>query len=1183
MKKTVILCWIVATSISMYSQETRLDNTLLWRISGKGLSKPSYLYGTMHLMDKRVFNIGDSVYKAIEKTEGFAAELDMTRVGIQVLNYAIADRQAKAAAEKVKVKDVVSPLTWERYKAHLAKKFYKDAEEITVDDLEKIESSLTNELYRKGDMPTFLDAYLFDLARKQGKWVGGLEELEEQIAHINDDDIEEKIQMALFDDDYYRSGIDKMIKIYSSQRLDSIDALMYREESGKKDYIMIKRNLKMTRMMDSLSAVRTTFFAVGAAHLPGDSGVVALLRQRGFTVEPVVSGKKISADKYVVNAKEAPWAMVNLPDSAYSIQMPGEPGSIETLEEMGLNMKVFFDISAMKMYMTIGMELPEERRKLGLEGLYNSLKSRYSSGNKPLKENAITVNGIEGREFITRSDDGEFRMQVFIPGMEYVIFNGVFAFKEKALRDAESGRFFQSLSYGGVKAKPATQPREWSVQRFPQHAFSIELPIKPREKKDVNTDEGKITYEYQWMDIKSQSVYGMNVYSTKEGLYDTGLDSNYFLSLKNNLLANFTESSILDSSFISIDNHPGFRLSMKGKTGGEQIEAKVLSVIRGNRQYYIYVLYSPSQSNRERAGRFMESFNLLPYNYTSWKVVASTDNSYSVISPFPMKKHTLLENDFHPRAERFIVFDSVGSTTTFIDKTIIPSWCWFSSDTAFLRQRSLLYKEWNDSVLNYTLSQEDGRTTVDLILAKKGNYLAERVKLILSGNELYELFGHYDHHDLDKIYSRFFNQFTIHNKPVTADRSTSRMGELTSYIKDADKDKATEVSQWWHYLSFDKSNIAALQGISLRLYPDFDSSYSSGLNNQVFETLATLDSTDTTIDYLKAHYKDIDPKNESVKPFVISYLSGIKKIESYGLIKDFFTNYSFDIDEIRHLPNRFYDSLRLTATLFPGILKHVDLDGFNQQILYITTSLVDSGLISKDLIRQEGKRLTDHVKKMLDKHKEDEEFIYRYYPFIPVLGMINTPESNNLLARFAKFSDRYIQFTTLTTQLKNNLPADKRAIFTMATTDEYRQGLYLELKKLNKLKLFPPEFLSQKQLAQSQVYVYANDDSDEPLGVTYVGERVALYEGKQKRFYLFKVSLPGMDAEGPFLAVAGPYSLDTKDVESSHDATDVYWDEKFDAKKIDALFKDHLLSIEKWRKAEEEEDDEPIEPPPAVK
>jgi uncharacterized protein YbaP (TraB family) len=70
----VIILFVFTSSIS-YSQQT-WPKTLLWRISGNGLSKPSYLYGTMHLQDKRLFNFGDSLYQSMEAVDGFAVEVD---------------------------------------------------------------------------------------------------------------------------------------------------------------------------------------------------------------------------------------------------------------------------------------------------------------------------------------------------------------------------------------------------------------------------------------------------------------------------------------------------------------------------------------------------------------------------------------------------------------------------------------------------------------------------------------------------------------------------------------------------------------------------------------------------------------------------------------------------------------------------------------------------------------------------------------------------------------------------------------------------------------------------------------------------------------------------------------------------------------------------------------------------
>ncbi len=63
----------------------------------------------------------------------------------------------------------------------------------------------------------------------------------------------------------------------------------------------------MASRMDSLSALRTMFFAVGAAHLKGDSGVIELLQKKGFAVEPVLSKTKVDPKDYKPKEIDIPW------------------------------------------------------------------------------------------------------------------------------------------------------------------------------------------------------------------------------------------------------------------------------------------------------------------------------------------------------------------------------------------------------------------------------------------------------------------------------------------------------------------------------------------------------------------------------------------------------------------------------------------------------------------------------------------------------------------------------------------------------------------------------------------------------------------------------------------------------------------------------------------------------------
>src|SRR3954466_16312730 len=66
-----------------FSQKTKVPvppknyPSLLWEITGNGLSKPSYLFGTMHVSSKMVFHLSDSFYIAIKNADVVALETDM--------------------------------------------------------------------------------------------------------------------------------------------------------------------------------------------------------------------------------------------------------------------------------------------------------------------------------------------------------------------------------------------------------------------------------------------------------------------------------------------------------------------------------------------------------------------------------------------------------------------------------------------------------------------------------------------------------------------------------------------------------------------------------------------------------------------------------------------------------------------------------------------------------------------------------------------------------------------------------------------------------------------------------------------------------------------------------------------------------------------------------------------------
>src|SRR5438874_5135875 len=115
--RKVIVFTFAAVFFASFLFAQQLPSTLLWKISGNGLQKSSYLYGTMHLTDDRIFNIGDSMYTAIEKSEGFAIEInpdDFTPF--------IIDEAKKSIFAKQRLKDMMSEKDFKKYGKALAKK-----------------------------------------------------------------------------------------------------------------------------------------------------------------------------------------------------------------------------------------------------------------------------------------------------------------------------------------------------------------------------------------------------------------------------------------------------------------------------------------------------------------------------------------------------------------------------------------------------------------------------------------------------------------------------------------------------------------------------------------------------------------------------------------------------------------------------------------------------------------------------------------------------------------------------------------------------------------------------------------------------------------------------------------------------------------------------------------------------
>ncbi len=272
---------------------------LLWKITGKNLKKPSYLYGTMHTSHEKAFKLVDSLVVKMANCEVYAGEMILDP------SMLFAVMQQIFMEKDTTLQTLLSP---EEYS--LVKKALDEKLGVMSTIAERIKPMFTSVLLQEGGMENMqmpkanesknkqkpLDLYLQDEATKRSLALVGLETLEEQMNVFNSIPLKNQAKMLyqeiinLGKDSTTDTSMDKMLDWYSEQKLDSLYQYASKEFANEPELsyqILTKRNINMADRIEKLILEKSAFIAIGAAHLPDKQGVIELLRKKKFKVEAV--------------------------------------------------------------------------------------------------------------------------------------------------------------------------------------------------------------------------------------------------------------------------------------------------------------------------------------------------------------------------------------------------------------------------------------------------------------------------------------------------------------------------------------------------------------------------------------------------------------------------------------------------------------------------------------------------------------------------------------------------------------------------------------------------------------------------------------------------------------------------------------------------------------------------------
>ena len=273
---------------------------LLWKISGNGQEKPSYILGTHHLAPLSIKDSIAGLPQAIEGTTQVYGEVVMSDMMspefIQIM------QQSMMMAGDTTIQKLFTPEQYEVVGKVVKENLMADIAMLGKLKPAAITQQLTLILCMKhlgGFNPQEqLDTYFQQQALQSGKKIGGLETPQSQLDMLFKgqtlqrqanllyclvSDIDKAMeQTKRLNNAYKAQNLDEMLKLIEERDGSSCDP-----QPGEMEALLDNRNKAWIEKMPALMKDAPTLFVVGAGHLPGTNGVLNLLKQQGYTVEPM--------------------------------------------------------------------------------------------------------------------------------------------------------------------------------------------------------------------------------------------------------------------------------------------------------------------------------------------------------------------------------------------------------------------------------------------------------------------------------------------------------------------------------------------------------------------------------------------------------------------------------------------------------------------------------------------------------------------------------------------------------------------------------------------------------------------------------------------------------------------------------------------------------------------------------
>ena len=1173
MKRILIL---LVASLSFLLSEAQLKTkdkkypSLLWEITGNGMKKPSFLIGTMHVSSKMAFNLPDSFYIALRTAQVVALETnpetwqeDMSKYDLSGGN---SNDYGSAYSGYMAIPNEflsIKTLKFYKYDSKIERSLYSNP------------STINSLLYRTYgnessdfEEDTYLDMYIFQCGKKWGKKVTGVEDYGQSMKLMSEaykDAAKEKNKKERSYGDVDEAyGEDKLQEAYRAGNLDLLDSInKYNSTSAAFDEkFLYRRNEIQANSMDSIiKSGLTLFVGVGAAHLPGERGVIELLRKKGYKLRPVKMGERAGKDKDLIDKIRVPvtFKTETAEDGLFKVDIPGK--FYKFGDDAALDQKQYADMSNGSYYMVTRIMTNAWMWNHGTDDVYKTIDSLLYENvpGKIISKISISKNGYKGFDITNKTRRGDLqRYNIFITPFEIIFFkmsgNG-----DYVKSGVEASKFFGSIQLKEYKngAEPATA--NWKKYSPPYGGFAVDMPHEPYIGNDGSWiyDASDKATGTQYRVIRSDIH---NYHFVEEDTFDLSLMDESFMS------SEFIDTQLTRKQ-TTFRGYPAMDCKYKDKKGSLYLTRYI---IQGP---HYYTLIAHGKQETPAMTNFLNSFEIKPFVYGEAKQQKDTSLYFTVTTPvFPEDKKIKLDmptnNYFDTDAEDEESEDDLLEGGAFRNKTISNDTTGEKIFVSFFRSPRYYYTK-DSSALDKDNESVFGSDSSWIVKYKKKTELPNKMKvwelIITDTGSSRALWGKSFYKDgvgfslatetdtlsqPSAFVKRFFETFTpadtlkgvnpfVKKSNIFFEDFTSKDSALhkraVKHIGEIDLDSSDlpQLKKSIAWLNWNEKKYLDTKGSLINKLGDIKTNSSADYLKQLYYALDdTVELQYSALESLLQHktqyayniFRDI----VNAEPPVLIASSGSYSDYSYtSPVLAYRTGFSYDngkfLDELS-------DSLKLTKTILSDLLPLLNLEDYKSSIMKLLGEMVDSSILkpkdyemyfSKFILeaKQELKKQSiAEKKKAIEKAEENkEEKKTSSYDDgdkdsgnddLSLYATLLLPywETNAavppLIQQMLKSNDKKLKYSTMLLLLKNNKPFPDSLLKFFGSLDDYRYKLYNDLKEMKMLNKFPALYNNHLDLGKSSLM--DKKSYGKPDSVIYVDRLKTGYKDKKGFIYFYK-------------------------------------------------------------------------------